>query len=89
MTDQILLFQLPVVTFELTDSWTFLDPYGVAIAEEKIVREWKPECDHPLHACQLGDEGDPGPSEPCGTPIGWALAREFLARERARSGEDE
>ena len=82
--DQISLFDLPVLTFELTNSWEFSDPYGVALAEEKVVREWKPECAHPLHECRLGEE-----SEGCGVPIGWALAREYLVRERARTDDGE
>lgn len=84
MPDQISLFDLPVLTWDLTDSWEFLDPHGVTIQEEKIVREWKPECAHPLHECQLGEDG-----EPCGTPIGWALAREYMVRARAHQTEDE
>ena len=88
MTDQITLFDLPVLTLDLTDSWTFLDPYGVEVKEDKVVREWRPECPHPINECVI-DEKNPRMSEECGTPIGWALAQEFLARERARDAEDE
>jgi hypothetical protein len=77
--DQISLFSLPVLTWDITDSWQFTDPYGVVVAEEKeITREWIRECTHTSDEC----EGF------CDTPIGWALVNKHLARAKQDGDND-
>lgn len=83
MLDQISLFNLPVLTWPITDSWEWKDPYGVAVIEEKVTREWTRECQHPDNECA------PSQCKDCGTPIGWALVHEYLARERGRQDDAE
>jgi hypothetical protein len=81
--DQTTLFQLPVLTLDITNSWEFTDAYGVTLDHEKAAVEWLRECPHPESECAASECKD------CGTPIGWALVSEFLARERGRTDEGE
>jgi hypothetical protein len=79
LLDQITLFSLPVLSWDVTNSWEFTDPYGVVMDPEKTTREWLRECPHPEDECA------PSQCQDCGTPIGWTLVNEFIARERVDS----
>lgn len=82
MPDQISLFSLPVLTWDITDSWEFTDPHGVLQEDqEKIVREWTRECPHPESECY--DEATQSARPDCHNAIGWTLLNETLARTRA------
>ncbi|HEX4395410.1 MAG TPA: hypothetical protein VH084_28350 [Mycobacterium sp.] len=84
MQDQTTLFQLPMLTLDITNSWEFTDPYGVVTDPQKDTPiEWLRECPHAETECAANECRD------CGTPIGWALVSEFLARERGRADEGE
>jgi hypothetical protein len=73
-----------MLTLDITNPWEFTDPYGVVInPEKKDPVEWLRECTHSDEECAANECRD------CGTPIGWALVSEFLARERGRIDEGE
>lgn len=68
--DQITLFSLPVLTWDVTESWEFLDPYGEPTGEQqRTSRPWIKECTHPSDECTG-----------CDTPIGYALVAEMMHR---------
>jgi hypothetical protein len=75
--EQSPLFPLPVLSWDVLDSWEWTDPYGKPIVEERVVREWHRECPHASDECTG-----------CGTPIGWALVAESLAHH-AHDGTSE
>jgi hypothetical protein len=83
MLDQISLFTLPVLTWDIADSWEWTDAHGVLLADQdpKTTREWARECPHPASECY--DQASDTCRDDCGTEIGWTLLNETLARQRA------
>ena len=75
MNDPTVLFRLPVLTWDVTDSWTFTDPYGVPLTTEKTTREWVRDCAHTSDECD----------GLCGTLIGWTLVSEMMHHAAASS----
>lgn len=70
--DQITLFSLPALTWDITESWTFLDAHGNPTGEQPITsRPWIKECTHASDECTG-----------CANPIGYLLVSEMMHRPR-------
>jgi hypothetical protein len=82
MLDQITLFTLPVLTWDIADSWEWTDAHGVLLEDQdpKVVREWARECPHATSECY--DKATDTVRCDCATEIGWTLLNETLARQR-------